>query len=187
MGKKDHRLPQIEEKHLSAVFTIGHSTHPIPEFIGMLKDFKIEKIVDVRTIPKSRHNPQFNREELRESLKAEGIGYLHMPGLGGLRHVQKDSQNTAWKNASFRGFADYMQTEEFDISLGELIRAAQTQTVAIMCAEAVPWRCHRSLIGDALIVRGIGVMDITGRHSVRPHTLTPWAKVKGRKITYPGE
>jgi uncharacterized protein (DUF488 family) len=187
MEKENHRLTQITSKSQIAVFTIGHSTHPISEFIEIMKGFTIRRIVDVRTIPKSRHNPQFNREKLERSLKAEGIDYLHMPGLGGLRHTKKDSLNTAWKNASFRGFADYMQTEEFDISLGELIEISHKQTVAIMCAEAVPWRCHRSLIGDALLVRGIEVQDITGRHSVHPHTLTPWAKIEGRKITYPGE
>jgi uncharacterized protein (DUF488 family) len=171
----------------TVVFTIGHSTRPISEFIEILKGFKINKLIDVRTIPKSRHNPQYNREEFQKSLEAEGIGYFHMPGLGGLRHTKKDSPSTAWKNASFRGFADYMQTEEFDISLSELIEIARKRTVAIMCAEAVPWRCHRSLIGDALLVHGIEVRDITGRHSVHPHTLTPWAKVEGRKITYPGD
>lgn len=187
MEKENHYPTKIRNKPQTAVFTIGHSTHPISAFIEILKGFKIRRIVDVRTIPKSRHNPQFNREELEKSLKVEGIDYLHMPGLGGLRHTRKDSPNTAWKNASFRGFADYMQTKEFDMSLGELIDTSHKGTVAIMCAEAVPWRCHRSLIGDALLVRGIEVQDITGRHSVHPHTLTPWAKVKGRKITYPGE
>jgi uncharacterized protein (DUF488 family) len=188
MTKEDHHLPQNANKPGSAVFTIGHSTRPISEFIELLKVFGISELIDVRTIPKSRHNPQYNSEELQKSLKAQGIDYLHMPGLGGLRHTKKDSQNTAWKNASFRGFADYMQTEEFSISLSELIEIARKKrTIAIMCAEAVPWRCHRSLIGDALLVRGIEVQDITGRHSVHPHTLTPWAKVEGGKITYPGD
>lgn len=177
--KRGHIKSQI------TIFTIGHSTHPISEFIEILKGLKIKSIIDVRTIPKSRHNPQFTSGELEESLRAEGIGYLHMPGLGGLRHARKDSPNTAWRNASFRGFADYMQTEEFGINLEKLIEVAQKRTVAIMCAEAVPWRCHRSLIGDALLVRGIAVRDITGKHSVYPHTLTPWAKVAGEKITYP--
>ena len=170
---------------MKILFTIGHSTHPISEFIGLLNEFKIKVLVDVRTIPKSRHNPQFNKEELKASLKAEGIDYIHMPGLGGLRHARKDSPNTAWKNASFRGFADYMLTEEFGAHLEELISVARKRTVAIMCAEAVPWRCHRSLIGDALIIRGIEVRDITGKRSVHPHTLTPWAKAEGMKITYP--
>lgn len=169
----------------TVIFAIGHSTHPISEFIEILGGLEIKRIVDVRTIPKSRHNPQFNREELEKSLRSEGIGYLHMPGLGGLRHAGKDSSNTAWRNASFRGFADYMQTEEFGINLEKLIEIAQKETVAIMCAEALPWRCHRSLIGDALLVRGVDVQDITSKHSVRSHALTPWAKVEGMKITYP--
>jgi len=174
-----------QAKSRISIFTIGHSTHPISKFIEVLKVHEIKRIVDVRTIPKSRHNPQFNSVELEESLRAEGIDYLHMPGLGGLRHARKDSPNTAWRNASFRGFADYMQTEEFGINLEKLIEIAHHDRVAIMCAEAVPWRCHRSLIGDALLVRGVDVLDITGTHSVHPHTLTPWAKVEGTKITYP--
>ena len=174
-----------QTKSLISIFTIGHSTHPISEFMEVLKVHKIKRIIDVRTIPKSRHNPQFNSVELEESLRAEGIGYLHMPGLGGLRHARKDSPNTAWRNASFRGFADYMQTEEFSRNLAKLIEIAHHDRVAIMCAEAVPWRCHRSLIGDALLVRGVAVHNITGKHSVHPHILTPWAKVAGEKITYP--
>jgi uncharacterized protein (DUF488 family) len=174
------------EKSHVVVFTIGHSTHTISEFIEILKSFAIRMVVDVRTIPKSRHNPQFNKEEIEKSLKAEGIDYIHMPGLGGLRHTRNDSPNTAWRNASFRGFADYMQTDEFKINCEKLIEIAEKEMTAIMCAEAVPWRCHRSLIGDALLIRGIGVEDITGKHSVHPHALTSWAKVEGMKITYPG-
>jgi len=169
----------------TVIFTIGHSTRPVSEFIEIIKVYEIKKVVDVRTIPKSRHNPQFNEDMLRESLKAVKIRYLHMKGLGGLRHAQKDSPNKAWRNASFRGFADYMQTVEFEENLGKLIEAAEKQTTVIMCAEAVPWRCHRSLIGDALLVRGVQVMHIMGAGSSREHTLTPWAKVKGRRITYP--
>ena len=172
-------------KSQTVIFTIGHSTHPVSEFIEILKGLEIQSIIDVRTIPKSRHNPQFTREELEESLRSEGIGYLHMPGLGGLRHTRKDSPNTGWRNASFRGFADYMLTKDFAVNLEKLIEIAQKETMAIMCAEAVPWRCHRSLIGDALLVRGVDVLDITGKHSVHPHILTPWAKVDGIKITYP--
>ena len=169
----------------TVIFTIGHSTRPVSEFIEIIKVYEIKKVVDVRTIPKSRHNPQFNEDMLRESLKAVKIRYLHMKGLGGLRHAQKDSPNKAWRNASFRGFADYMQAVEFEENLGKLIEAAEKQTTVIMCAEAVPWRCHRSLIGDALLVRGVQVMHIMGAGSSREHTLTPWAKVKGRRITYP--
>lgn len=174
-------------KEKTVLHTIGHSTHQISEFIGILEEYGIGLLVDIRTIPRSRHNPQFNSEELSKSLKKEGIGYLHMKGLGGLRHPLKYSPNTAWRNASFRGFADYMQTEEFEISLDELIGIAEQQTTVIMCAEAVPWRCHRSLIGDALIVRGIQVKDIFSRTECRPHTLTPWAKIDGSRLLYPKE
>jgi len=169
----------------TVVFTIGHSTRPVEEFIEILKAYGIKRIVDVRTIPKSSHNPQFNEDTLRESLKAVKIDYLHMKGLGGLRHARKDSPNTAWRNASFRGFADYMQTAEFEEDLERLVKTAGRQATVIMCAEAVPWRCHRSLIGDALLVRGVRVVDIMGPNSDRDHTLTPWAKVRGKKITYP--
>jgi uncharacterized protein (DUF488 family) len=168
------------------VYTIGHSTHPIDEFIAMLIAFKIEKVADVRTIPKSRHNPQFNGEELRESLIKHAIEYVRLEGLGGLRHTTKTSINTAWKNASFRGYADYMQTPEFARALNELIDLAKEKRIAIMCAEAVPWRCHRSLIGDALLIRNIGVEDILNEKASNPHLLTPWAKVDGNQITYPG-
>ncbi len=169
----------------ATIFTIGHSTRPIAEFIEILKTYGIRRVVDIRTIPKSRHNPQFNGEELRGSLKEVKIGYLHMKGLGGLRHARKDSPNMAWRNASFRGFADYMQTGEFEENLERLVKTSEKRATAIMCAEAVPWRCHRSLIGDALIVRGVRVGHIMGPDSCRDHALTPWAKVRGKKITYP--
>lgn len=168
------------------IFTIGHSTHPIEEFIAILKAHGIEQLIDVRTIPKSRHNPQFTRESLARSLPRHGIGYRHMPGLGGLRHPRKDSTNLGWKNASFRGYADYMQTPEFEASLDELIELARVRPTAIMCAEAVPWRCHRSLIGDALLARKIEVRDIFSASSAKPHTYTPFAKLEKRKVTYPG-
>ncbi len=166
------------------IHTIGHSTHAIDEFLEMLRAHGIQQVVDVRTIPKSRHNPQFNSDALPESLKNSGIDYIHMPALGGLRHARKDSPNSGWKNASFRGFADYMQTAEFEEGLLKLIETAGKRKTAIMCAEAVPWRCHRSLIGDALVVRGVTVMDIMSRTAVKPHVITPWAEVKGTTITY---
>lgn len=169
------------------IFTIGHSTRPIEEFISILKAFDIKLVADVRTIPKSRFNPQFNSDVLKKSLKNHHIDYVHMAGLGGLRHPKKDSPNTAWKNASFRGFADYMQTEAFKNSLTTLIETAEKQHTAIMCAEAVPWRCHRSLIGDALLVRGIKVVNIMSESTIREHNLTPWAKVNGKRIIYPVE
>ena len=169
------------------IYTIGHSTHTIDEFIHILRHYGIEKVIDIRSIPKSRHNPQFNQEDLREALHNHHIAYKHMKILGGLRHTTKESINTAWRNASFRGFADYMQTDDFKKGLEELIQYASEKKVVIMCAEAVPWRCHRSLIGDALLIRYFTVIDIMSETSSRPHTLTPWAKVHGLTITYPGE
>ncbi len=167
------------------VSTVGHSTHPIEEFIGILRAHGIRRLVDVRTIPRSRRNPQFSRENLPASLETAGIEYLHLPGLGGLRHARKDSVNTGWRNASFRGYADYMQTPEFGQNLDHLIQAASEAPTAIMCAEAVPWRCHRSLIGDALAARGIPVVDILSASKSQPHVMTPFAKVDGLKLSYP--
>lgn len=167
------------------VFTIGHSTRSIEEFLEILKHFHIAELIDIRTVPKSRHNPQFNEHELAHVLRNHHIGYRHEKHLGGLRHAHKDSVNVGWENVSFRGFADYMQTEEFNNALQKLIEIAQHKTVAIMCAEAVPWRCHRSLVGDALLVHGFDVEDIYSLTSVKPHTLTPWAVVHGKKISYP--
>ena len=145
----------------------------------------IHQLVDVRTVPRSRRNPQFNKENLPVSLKAAGIRYAHMPGLGGLRHPKLDSTNLGWRNASFRGYADYMQTSEFQENLEKLIASAADAPTAIMCAEAVPWRCHRSLIADALVARGIEAIEILSAKQARPHTLTPFAQVKGREVTYP--
>ncbi len=169
----------------ATIYTIGHSTHPIDEFIQILQAYEIGLLVDVRTIPKSRHNPQFNQEELARSLPEHGIRYLHLPELGGLRHTTKASINTGWRNLSFRGYADYMQTGEFRAGIQRLIQLAETQRTAIMCSEAVPWRCHRSLIGDALLVRNVQVVDIMSEKSARPHELTPWAQVEGQSVTYP--
>ena len=171
----------------AVVFTVGHSTRPIEEFLALLKAHGVRLLVDVRTVPRSRHNPQFNQEQLRTALRGARIGYRHMKGLGGLRHPRKDSPNGAWRNASFRGFADYMQTEEFTENLGRLVELAQERQTAIMCAEAVPWRCHRSLIGDALLVRRIGVEEMSSLSSTRPLTLTPWARVRGKRVLYPPE
>jgi hypothetical protein len=173
--------------HQLTIFTIGHSTHPIEEFIALLKTYGIEQLVDVRTVPKSRHVPQFNSEALASSLNEEGIGYLHLKALGGLRHAKKDSVNIAWRNASFRGYADYMASDEFEQGIDRLIDLAKAKRTVIMCAEAVPWRCHRSLIGDALLARGITVEDIMSATSVRPHKLTEFAKVDGQQITYPAD
>ena len=167
------------------LFTVGHSTHPIDEFVSLLAGYGVDLLVDVRTVPKSRHNPQFWGDALSESLAEHAIGYRHQASLGGLRRTTADSVNTGWNNASFRGYADYMQTEEFAAGLGELIELSSEYTVAVMCAEAVPWRCHRSLIGDALLVRGFSVDDIFSATSVRPHTLTKFAEVDGLTLTYP--
>ena len=169
------------------IFTIGHSTRSIDEFIDLLREYGIQQIIDIRTIPKSRHNPQFNQDALRKALKNKRIAYRHMKGLGGLRHAHKNSINTAWENLSFRGFADYMQTDEFAKNIEKLIDYAHKKRIAIMCAEAVPWRCHRSLIGDALLVRGLEVADIMSRTSVKPHELTPWARVRGKQVFYPSK
>jgi uncharacterized protein (DUF488 family) len=169
------------------IFTIGHSTHTIDDFVTILRAHNIQQVIDVRTIPKSRHNPQFNQAVVRQDLKNRRIAYRHMKGLGGLRHAHKDSINQGWHNASFRGFADYMQTDEFKKNIEKLIAYARKKRVAIMCAEAVPWRCHRSLIGDALLVRGVNVEDIISKSETKPHTLTPWARVKGAAIIYPEE
>jgi uncharacterized protein (DUF488 family) len=170
---------------IMTVHTVGHSTHPIEQFIGILQAHGIRRLVDVRTIPKSRRNPQFNKESLSASLPAAGIEYLHLPGLGGLRHPRKDSTNTAWRNASFRGYADYMQTPEFAENLDHLVELAAQAPTAIMCAEAVPWRCHRSLIADALAARGISVIEILSATKSQPHAITSFAHVEGQQVTYP--
>jgi uncharacterized protein (DUF488 family) len=167
------------------VLTIGHSTRPQRDFIALLKAHEVERLVDVRTIPRSRHNPQFNREQLSPALHSARIHYRWMGGLGGLRRPRPDSTNLAWRNASFRGYADYMQTPEFRDNLDALIELATRERVAIMCAEAVPWRCHRSLIADALLARGIAAAEIASLHRIAPHTMTPWARVTGSTVTYP--
>jgi uncharacterized protein (DUF488 family) len=169
------------------VLTIGHSTRTLEDFISLLREYGVQKVVDVRTIPRSRHNPQFNLEELPKSLKAVGIGYVHMSELGGLRHSVSDSANMGWRSLSFRGFADYMQKKEFKKSLTAMIELAKTERLVLMCAEAVPWRCHRSLIADALSVRGVQVEHILSLTSLQSHKVTAWAKVNGTHITYPSE
>jgi uncharacterized protein (DUF488 family) len=169
------------------IFTIGHSTRPLEEFIGMLQGHAIERLADIRTMPRSRHNPQFNTDTLPAALASAGIAYTHLPGLGGLRPKKAHSINTGWRNASFRAYADYMQTEEFNDHIERLIAMAKHERIALMCAEAVPWRCHRSLIADALMVHGVGVCEIAGENRLAPHRLTPFACVHGQSITYPAE
>jgi uncharacterized protein (DUF488 family) len=152
-----------------------------------LKAYDIETLVDIRSIPRSRHNPQFSQETLAQKLKCNGISYVYMKELGGLRHSKKNSQNQGWHNLSFRGYADYMQTLEFKRALDKLITLAKTSCVVIMCAEAVPWRCHRSLVGDAMLVNNISVIGIISEHKSSPHKLTKFAQVEGKCITYPLE
>ena len=170
---------------MPTVYTLGHSTHSLDDFIALLRAYGIARLVDVRTIPRSRHNPQFNLDTLSRSLRNRRIGYRHMKDLGGLRHPRTDSPNAGWLNDSFRGFADYMQTPEFAAALDKLIALAQQKPTAIMCAEAVPWRCHRSLIGDALVIRGVEVRDIFSAKSMKLHLLSAMARVQGTSITYP--
>ncbi len=166
------------------IFTVGHSTRRLSEFMGLLDAYGIKELADIRTIPRSRANPQFNEKRLAAGLKRHHIRYRHMKGLGGLRHPLKDSVNTYWYNASFRGFADYMQTSEFRKNLVELISLAKKRQMAIMCAEAVPWRCHRSLIADALLVRGVDVRHIFSPTNSKPHELTKSARVNRLNIVY---
>ncbi len=167
------------------LWTIGHSTKPIDEFLALLKSHGITRLVDVRTIPRSRHNPQFDSHALTRSLEEAGIRYVHQPQLGGLRKPKKDSINDGWKNASFRGFADYMQTEHFGAALESLMNAARNGPTAIMCAEAVPWRCHRSLIADALVGRGWIVRHIMTKTKADKHRLTRFAVMEQDGIIYP--
>ncbi len=167
------------------VCTIGHSTRPIDEFIGLLQLHEVQCVLDVRTVPKSRHNPQYHRDNLPGSLAAAGIGYRHLAGLGGLRHARPDSPNGGWRNASFRGYADYMQTAEFSDNIDALVELARASRCVLMCAESVPWRCHRSMVADALVVRGISVEHIITGAKRKPHVLTPFAVVDGTRIAYP--
>ncbi|NGM88449.1 DUF488 domain-containing protein [Parapusillimonas sp. SGNA-6] len=173
-----HTGPQI-------VFTIGHSNRPLDEFIELLRQNSIAHVADVRTVPRSRHNPQYAQEALKHSLEDAGIAYSHHAALGGLRHRRRDSVNTAWRNASFQGYADYMQTPEFEAGLQGIVDLAWTERCVLMCAEAVPWRCHRSLIADALLVRKIRVEDIINAGRRSPHKLTPWSVVENERVTYP--
>ncbi|WP_109014536.1 DUF488 domain-containing protein [Novimethylophilus kurashikiensis] len=179
-----HRSPTVEKKPL-LILTIGHSTHPIEEFIAWLQHNGVTHLLDVRTVPRSRRNPQFNRDTLPDTLQQVGIRYTHMEGLGGLRHTHSDSINTGWRNRSFRGYADYMQTQAFSDNVAQVMTYAESDLCALMCAEAVPWRCHRSLIGDALLVRGVRVEDIMTESERKPHRLTGFAKVHGVQVTYP--
>lgn len=167
------------------IHTIGHSTRQFGELLLILQRFQIEAVVDVRAIPRSHHNPQYNQDALKASLEANGLSYVHIAGLGGLRSATGSPTNAGWKNRSFRGYADHMQTDQFKNALEQLIDIAKERSTVIMCAETLPWRCHRSLIGDALLVHGLVVEDIISDKVSRPHKMTSWAKVVGDTITYP--
>jgi len=167
------------------IYTIGHSTRTLNEFLDLLNVYSITLLVDVRTIPRSKHNPQFNKETLPVTLKSYGVKYIHMPEIGGLRHPKRDSVNIAWKNMGFRGYADYMQTKEFTDNLLKITALERENCLALMCAEALPWRCHRSLISDALVVRHVKVLHIISKDNTITHELTEFAHVEGNQITYP--
>ncbi|MCE9526157.1 MAG: DUF488 domain-containing protein [Planctomycetales bacterium] len=180
-------MVEFSRSQPGVILTIGHSNRPIEDFVELLTIHGIQLLADVRKMPGSRANPQFGGAALENSLRAVHIDYVHLPGLGGLRRGTKDSPNGGWRNASFRAFADYMLTPEFEASLAELIARAADSRTAIMCAEAVPWRCHRSLIADALVVRGITVEHIMTKARTDKHSLRDWAKVDGSRLTYPPE
>jgi uncharacterized protein (DUF488 family) len=175
----------MKASKMPAVLTIGHSNRTWKDFLELLRAHRVKRVIDVRSIPRSRHNPQFNRVTLSKKLRAARIGYVHLRKLGGLRHARRDSPNMGWRNVSFRDFADYMQTSDFEEGLHRLMKLAAQKQSAIMCAEAVPWRCHRSLIADALTVRGIRVDDIMSMKRSQVHSLIPFACARGHRITYP--
>jgi DNA-3-methyladenine glycosylase II len=174
-------------RHSEVVYTIGHSTRTLDELVAMLCAFGVSILADIRTVPRSRRNAQFNAETLPAALRRAGIRYVAVPELGGLRRAKADSPNTAWRNASFRGYADHMSTETFASGLAQLETLTRNDTVALMCAEAVPWRCHRSLVADALVARGEAVQHIMTRTKANPHRMTPFAVVHGTRVTYPGD
>ncbi|HXU62218.1 MAG TPA: DUF488 domain-containing protein [Polyangia bacterium] len=167
------------------IYTVGHSNRSLDDLVALLGAFGVKTLVDIRTVPRSRHNPQFNTDTLGASLAPHGIAYAHLAALGGLRKPRPDSPNGAWRNESFRGYADHMQTEAFTHGLGELIALAEQAPTAIMCAEAVPWRCHRSLVADALLARGLSVAHIMSPTRANPHKLTSFARLNGVQVTYP--
>ena len=178
-------MDETETQTPVEIFAIGHSTRPLDKFIELLQAHQIKILADIRTVPRSRANPQFNQETLARELPNAGIRYIHMKRLGGLRRPQPDSQNVGWENTSFRAYAHYMQSEEFERALAELLQVAQEGRTAIMCAEGNPFRCHRTLVADALTARGVKVFHISSRKTARPHQLTPFARVEGARVTYP--
>jgi uncharacterized protein (DUF488 family) len=186
-SRRGEPRPAQEDADRCSVLTIGHAARPIEAFMDLLRPHRVSRLVDVRTVPRSRHNPQFNAGTLADALAVAGIGYTHMAALGGFRRPSPDSPNAGWRNLSFRGYADHMQTAEFRHGLARLIELAREDRLALMCAEAVPWRCHRSLIADALVVHGVAACEITGPTRLQPHLLTSFARVDGLDITYPPE
>jgi uncharacterized protein (DUF488 family) len=174
-----------EKESAATVFTIGHSTRTLDEFVELLGIYQITLLVDVRTVPRSRHNPQFNRETIPAELKLHAIRYIHIPEIGGLRHPKRDSMNLALQNSGFRGYADYMQTQEFTDGLLKLVALARDNCVAIMCAEALPWGCHRNLLSDALVARRVRVLHIISKTDTITHQLNELAHVGGYRVTYP--
>jgi uncharacterized protein (DUF488 family) len=184
-AKRTPETENLKSRLSPVVLTVGHSTRPLEDFIGLLQHYSVQMVIDLRTVPRSRHNPQFNRETLPGRLESAGIKYIHMSGLGGLRHPRPDSTNTGWRNASFRGFADYMGTDDFEKNLEDVIRLSRRERIALMCAETLPWRCHRSLVADALVIRGMRVEHILSLNHHQPHSLTPFAKVQGTRVIYP--
>jgi uncharacterized protein (DUF488 family) len=178
-------MPATTTGRPNLVLSIGHSTRPLEAFLRLLRQHDVKLVADVRKLPGSRRNPQFDRNSLAAALQEAGIGYVHIPALGGLRRPQPGSPNGGWKNASFQAYADYMLTPEFERGLDELLAHAANRPTALMCAEAVPWRCHRSLIADVLVTRGISVEHILSATRSQPHELRPWARVQGSHILYP--
>jgi len=186
-GERMGHLSRTKSWRGARLYTVGHSTRTFDELVALLRAFDIFVLADIRTIPRSRHNPQFNGDALRSALRARRLRYAQLPELGGLRRPRKDSPNAGWRNASFRGYADYMLTEDFETGLAKLHALSAEGRVALMCAEAVPWRCHRSLVADALTARGAHVEHITSAKRSTPHRVTAFAKVKGTRVTYPVE
>lgn len=168
------------------LYTIGHSTRPIEEFVRLLRAHGVRQVADIRTIPRSRRHPQFERGALAEALARNGLDYRHFPNLGGLRRPRPDSPNTAWTHPGFRGYADYMQTEAFHRALDELLAYAAAASTAVMCAEAVWWRCHRALLADALVARGVAVRHIMSARAAPAHELSRFARTDGDRVVYPG-
>ncbi len=184
-GTDPGRMQRITMSPMCMILTVGHSTRSIEEFVGLLQTHDVRRLVDVRRIPRSARCPHFNDRALAVSLERAGIAYLLLPALGGLRKPVPDSLNAGWRAAGFRGFADHMQTEEFERALSALIGTAARERVAVMCAEALPWRCHRSLIADALAARGVAVEHILGAGRREAHSLRPWARVAEGRVFYP--